>query len=187
MEQAATAGRRYSTVAIILHWAVAIAVIVNWRLAESAEELQKTDPARGELMGLHFAIGMTVLLLTVLRLVWRAVTPPPPLSAHLATWERVLAKGVHLLFYILLLALPLLGWLGMSGYDQPIDMFGIVWPVLPVGFGKDTGHEILEFHGTLGGLMILLVGLHILGALKHQFIDRDGDLWKMLPFGTPKG
>lgn len=187
MEPAASSGRRYSSVAIILHWLVAIAVIVNWRLAEAAEHLERSDPERGEIMGLHFAIGMSVLLLTVARVIWRLTHKAPPMSAHLAPWNRMLARAVHLLFYVLLLALPLLGWLGMSGYGNPVNMFGLVWPVLPVGFGKDTAGDILEFHGTVGELMILLVGLHILGALKHHFVDKDGILWKMLPFGTPRG
>jgi len=182
--QTPTAGRRYSAVAMILHWAIAIGVIVNWRIAEAAEHVPQAE--RGAAMAPHFAIGMMILVLTVALLVWRLFHKPPPLGSHLATWERILAKGVHHLFYALLLVLPLLGWLGMSGYGQPINMFGIVWPVLPVGFGKETGHEMFEVHGSIGGAMILLVGLHIIGALKHQFLDKDGELWKMLPFGTPK-
>ncbi|MDD3798928.1 MAG: cytochrome b/b6 domain-containing protein [Novosphingobium sp.] len=180
------AGRnRYSFVAMILHWVIAIAVIANWRIAEAAEGLPEAE--RGAVMGWHFAIGMAILLATVLRILWRLVHRPPPLSAHLAIWERVLARATHGLFYLLLLALPLLGWVGLSGYKAPIDMFGIVWPVLPVGFGEKTGHEILEFHATLGSAMIALVGLHILGVIKHMAIDRDGNLWRMLPFGTPRG
>lgn len=170
---------------MILHWVIAIAVIANWRIAEAAEKLPEAE--RGDVMAWHFAIGMSILVATVLRIVWRLVHRPPPLAAHLAAWERAFARTVHAIFYILLIGLPLLGWIGLSGYKLPVDMFGVVWPALPVGFGEKTGHEILEFHATLGGLMILLVGLHILAVIKHLVIDRDGNLWRMLPFGTPKG
>ena len=180
------AGRtRYSKVAMILHWAIAIGVIANWRIAEAAEHLP--DAERGGVMYWHFAIGMTILVASLARIAWRVINPPPPLSASLAPWERVLARVTHTIFYVLLIALPLGGWIGLSGYKAPVDMFGIVWPVLPVGFGEKTGHEILEFHATVGSLMILLVGLHLLGAIKHMVFDRDGNLWRMLPFGTPKG
>lgn len=176
---------RYSWGAMLLHWAIAILVIANWRIAESAEHIAD-DTERGAVMGWHFAFGMLILLLTVARIVWRLTHRRPPLGSHLKRWEVLLARGVHAVFYILLVALPLMGWIGMSGYKFPIDMFGITWPVLPTGLDEDTGHEILEVHATLGTVMIYLVGLHILGALKHHFWDKDGELWRMLPFGTPR-
>jgi len=179
------AGNRYSVVAMLLHWAIAIAVIVNWRIAESAENLP--DAERGAVMANHFALGMTILVLTLARLVWRLIHKPPPLNPALKAWEAKAAKVMHVTFYVLLIGLPLMGWIGLSGYGFPIDMYGLTWPVLPVGFGEDTGHEVLEVHATLGTVMLVLIALHILGALKHTFIDKDGNLWRMLPFGTPKG
>lgn len=176
---------RYSTGAIALHWIIAIAVIVNWRLAEYAHDLP--DAERGPLMGWHATIGMTILLLSVLRLVWRWTHPAPPLSADLKAWERIAARSTHTIFYILLIGLPIGGWLGFSGYDAAVNFWGLFEiPPLPVGYGEDVGHEILEIHGTGGSIVILLVGLHILGALKHTLIDKDGNLWRMLPFGRPR-
>lgn len=175
---------RYSKVAMLFHWAIAIAVIANWQIAEKAHELPQSE--RGELMGLHFTLGITILLLTVGRIVWRLMNPPPPLSPTLKDWERKLAKTLHALFYILLIGLPLGGWIGLSGYDAPIDFWGMFSiPPLPVGFGEETGHELLEVHATIGTAMIVLIGLHILAALKHTILDKDGNLWRMLPFGNP--
>lgn len=177
-----TSTGRYSAGAMILHWAIAIAVIVNWRIAEKAEHLPEAE--RLDVMVWHFSIGMSILLLTLARIAWRLTHRRPPLGAHLKPWERKLAKTVHVLFYVLLIALPLLGWIAMSGYKYAVPMFGLFeWPVLPVGFGEETGHEILEVHASLGTAMLVLVVLHVLGALKHTVIDRDGTLWKMLPFG----
>ncbi len=184
MENSSTSRSRYSSVAILLHWLIAIGVIANWRIAEAAEHLPEAE--RGAVMGWHFAFGMSILVLTVLRLIWRLIHRPPPLQASLARWEVLLAKSVHGIFYVLLIGLPLGGWIGMSGYGFPVNMFGIVWPVLPVGFGEETGHEILEVHATIGSIMILLVGLHILAVLKHTFYDKTGNIFRMLPFGTAK-
>ena len=176
--------KRYSAVAMILHWAIAIGVIVNWQIAERAHELPEAE--RGAVMYWHFAFGMLILVLTAMRIAWRLFRKPPPMGNHLQPWERALAKITHAIFYVLLIGLPLMGWIGMSGYKYAIDMFGLVWPVLPVGFGEDTGHEILEVHATLGTAMLFLIVLHVLGALKHTFIDKDGNLFRMLPFGTPR-
>jgi cytochrome b561 len=172
---------------MILHWATAIAVIVNWRLAENAEHAATQEEGYA-IMGQHFALGMTILGLTVLRIIWRLVKRPPPLAASVKGWEAVVAKTVHLIFYVLLIGLPLGGWIAGSLYGTGVDMFGLFTvPALPAPLNEDLGHEIYEIHGTLGQAMLLLIALHVLGALKHHFIGRDGNLYRMLPFGTPKG
>lgn len=177
-------GPRYSGVAMLLHWTIAILVIMNWRIAETAEHLQ--GAARDDVWGYHMAWGITILVLTLARLAWRLVHKPPALSAHLKPWERALAKTVHTVFYILLIGLPLGGWLAMSMYGSGIDWFGLFTvPALPTGTNKALGETIFEAHATGGTVLLLLIALHVLGALKHTFIDRDGTLWRMLPFGKP--
>ncbi len=183
--QQAEHGPRYSGVAMLLHWTIAVAVIVNWRLAESAHEGPRE--AGASLMATHKALGMTILALTLVRIVWRLAHRPPPLAAHLKAWEKGLAHLTHATFYVLLIALPLGGWLANSMNGKPIDFFGLfAIPILPSGLNKDLAHTIFEVHATAGSIMIYLIGLHILGALKHTFWDKDGNLWRMLPFGTPK-
>lgn len=178
-------GARYSGVAMLLHWAIAIAVIVNWRLAEGAQEGPKE--AGAALMATHKAIGMTILLLTLLRIAWRLAHKPPELAIHLAAWERFLARTVHAVFYILLISLPLIGWIASSAFGKPIDLFGLFQiPALPFAHDPKGGEEAFEVHQFLGNAMVYLIGLHILGALKHTLWDKDGELWRMLPFGTPK-
>ncbi|WP_066556385.1 cytochrome b [Croceicoccus bisphenolivorans] len=171
---------RYSTGAIILHWLIAIAVIVNWRLAEAAEGLER--PAAAVYMDPHKAIGMIVLVLTVARLAWRYMNPPPPMDPGYAAWERYLAKAVHGIFYFLLLALPLGGWFASSSFGMGIDIFGLFTvPALPVAENPALGKSVFELHHTGGVIMILLVGLHIAGALKHQFLDKNNELGRMIP------
>ncbi|KPL67138.1 cytochrome B561 [Erythrobacter sp. SG61-1L] len=175
---------RYSAVAMLLHWAIAIAVIVNWRIAESAENLEIAEKMR--VMDQHKALGMLILALTVLRLLWRFAKSPPPLASSLKPWEKTAAKAVHLLFYVLLIGLPLGGWLGQSFYALAIDVYGVTVPALPVGKNPELGHSIFEAHATGGTIMLALIAVHILGALKHTFLDKDGNIFRMLPFGTAK-
>ena len=181
-----SAGRRYSTGAMILHWLIAIAVIMNWQIAETAHDLPK-ELGR-EVMGYHMAWGMTILVLTVLRIVWRLTHRPPPYSSHLKSWEVALARVTHSIFYILLISLPVLGWVAMSAYGNAISVFGwFDWPALPLPKDPDGAGAVFDIHETLAKAMLLLILLHVAGALKHTLYDRDGNLFRMLPFGRVKG
>lgn len=181
-----SSGHRYSGVAMVLHWLLAIGVIAQWRIAESAEHAASREAA-GEIMSKHFSLGVTLLILVLLRLAWRLVSPNPPLAAHLATWERWLAKITHTLFYVLLIAMPLAGWLAMSRYGEQVDVWGIfTMPRLPVAEDAENAKAIFEVHATSGLVLLIVTAIHILGTLKHTLIDRDGNLFRMLPFGTPK-
>jgi len=177
--------KRYSIGAMILHWAIAVAVIWDWRLAETAEHAPREQ--HFAVLQPHFALGMAILALTLVRLLWRLVHRPPPFSTELAAWERILAKTVHVIFYVLLVGLPLMAWIGTSMWNQPTDFFGwFTIPNLPFGENRGFGHELQELHGTLGEVMLYLIALHVVGALKHQFWDKDGNLYRMLPWGKPK-
>ncbi len=177
-----TAARRYSIGAMIFHWAIAVLVIMNWRIAETAHHLEGADKAA--VYGYHKAWGMLILALTLGRLLWRWIHPVPPLPFDIKPWEAKLARAVHIIFYVLLIALPLGGWLANSLSGRAIDFFGMFTiPALPVSENKDLGHTIFEVHQTGGTIFIYLIGLHIIGALKHTFFDRNGGVFRMLPFG----
>ena len=176
---------RYSYGAMFFHWVIAVAVIVNWRLVENAHDLK--GAARGDLMNDHKALGITILVLTVARLLWRWTHPRPPLAEHLASWEKALAKITHFIFYFLLIALPLGGWLANSFAGNSVDFFGLFTiGALPVGESRQTAGTIYGFHETGANILLILVALHVVGVIKHMVIDQDGQLWRMLPFGKPK-
>lgn len=176
------ARRRYSRGAMAFHWAIAILVIMNWRIAEAAEHLE--GPTASAVWNYHKAWGMLILVLTLGRIGWKLAHPGPPFQAHHAAWERALARAVHFTFYVLLLAMPLAGWLANSLAQRTIDFFGLFTiPALPVGANKDLGGQIFDIHAATGTFLLLLVALHILGVVKHLVIDRDGELFRMLPFG----
>lgn len=175
---------RYSSVAIVLHWAIAVLLVANVGLAWYADTLE--GAAKGAVMGLHKPLGIVILLLTAARVIWRLTHRPPPLSPALKPWERTLARIVHVGFYAVLLALPLSGWAMVSGGPRPIDMFGLFdWPKMGflAGQPKLVGEVLGETHHLLAKAIVYgLVPLHILGALKHQFLDKDDTLGRMIPF-----
>lgn len=177
-----TASTRYTSVAIWLHWLIGLAIIANIAIAELTEDLAR--PERMEWMNLHKALGILVLLLSVARLVWRLGHTPPPLPASTPTWQAWASKATHVLLYVLMLGLPISGWIWMSVGPEPhlISMFGLFdWPALPVGNSEALGDAMHEAHEIMGEAMLILVGLHILAALKHQFIDRDNLIGRMRP------
>lgn len=169
---------RYSTVAIWLHWTIALLVIVNLAVGI----LHDPFPALRPWMGAHKAIGITVLVLTLGRIAWRLSHPAPPPPADLPTAEKGAAHATHFLFYALLLAMPLTGWMMVSGSDKrgPLNWFGLFdIPYLSVstaagGFGHSA-------HGVLGWLMLALVVLHVAAALRHHLILRNTVLARMAP------
>jgi cytochrome b561 len=176
---------RYSGLAMALHWLIAILVIVNWLLPDQFEGLSPEEFMKA--MAPHKAIGLIIFALVLVRIAWRLYKRPPPLAATLKPWERALAKTVHGLFYFLLLGMPVLGYVADSFGGSDVDMFGLFTiPRLAVQTNNHFAHQIYEVHGTLGTILMLLVALHILGSLKHQFVDKDGDLYRMLPWGKPK-
>ena len=179
---------RYSTVAIALHWLIAALILANialgWRM-NRIEGLTKF-----ELFQLHKSIGITVLLLSLIRLGWRLANPPPPLPADLSRFERIGALLSHWSFYVAMIALPLSGWVIVSAspYNLPTVLFKTVpWPHLgfvhdlPMATRKLLDANVGEFHAYLAWSLLALVALHVAAALKHHFFDRDEVLHRMLP------
>lgn len=171
---------RYSKVAIALHWLIAILMIGNFIGAQVAEGLG--EEAEHFIMGNHKAFGIIVLLLTVVRIAWRLGHRPPPLDSHLKMWEKGLAHATHALFYIMMLALPITGWMMTSAHPKapPISIFGLFdFPKLPILGDKMLGGIGHEGHEIMGTLLLVTVALHILGALKHSIIDKRPSLSRM--------
>jgi cytochrome b561 len=179
---------RYSSVAIWLHWIIALLIIGNLIGGLNLDYfLDSPDPAMKQLgftiIGLHKSIGLTVLVLSLARLGWRVANPPPPLPGHMTRTEIVLARLTHNGFYALMLLLPLSGWaMSSTGKIQyPILWFGLFEvPSLPLP--KSLGGLFQESHEILGWIVIATLALHVLAALKHQVFDRDNLLARMLPF-----
>lgn len=174
---------RYGRGAVVLHWLIALLIAANYGLAWASEDLPKED--RMQLMGNHTALGITILALTVLRIVWRLMHRAPPLIETLKAWEAALARVAHAALYFVMLAVPLAGWglYSAASKGKAVGLFGLAdFPALPVGSDKPTIGMFHELHEVFATLMLVLIGLHVLAALKHQFMDRDGTLRRMAPW-----
>lgn len=183
MQNAHPARARYSRGAIAFHWTIAVLILLNIAAAWVADDAPKEQAA--QIMGNHKAIGLLVLALSLMRIVWRLTHRPPPLVETLKTWEAALAKVVHSLFYVLIVAIPLSGWAMSSAFSggKPVGFFGLFdIPGLPFAADRRTAGVFHEVHELFATLTLFLVALHVAGALKHQFVDRDGTLGRMIPW-----
>ncbi len=174
---------RYSRVAIVFHWTIAVLVIANLAIGLLHESVLSGLVSA---MGLHKSIGLTVLALTAARVAWRLAHRPPPLPADLSAIERAAAHLTHWALYALLIVMPVTGWMMVSGAKRrALDWFGIVdVPYLPIAPDlAGVGHEA---HEVLGWLMLALVVLHVAAALRHYLILRDGVLLRMMPARRPR-
>ncbi len=178
---------RYSTVAIWLHWIIALLVIGNLAGGLLLDTfLENPDPAMKQIgntiIDLHKSNGLTILLLTLVRIGWRLANPPPPLPAFMTRGEILLSRMVHFGFYGLLLLIPLSGWAVASTGKTVYPLF-YFWafevPHLPVQ--QSLGGLFREAHELLAFSAIGLLVLHIGAALKHQYFDRDNLLARMWP------
>lgn len=182
---------RYSYVAMLLHWTIAILLLWNIYIAWTAEELK--GQAHALALQPHKTIGITILILSVLRLLWRLVMKPPPMPEPMPAWERGLARTIHVLFYVAIIGIPLSGWamvsIGKLASVYPIHLGALIVPTIaPLNnLPRDQAHATRETLTTVHTYMAwatlyVLIPLHILGALKHQFWDKADELSRMIPF-----
>ncbi|QAY79642.1 cytochrome b [Sphingosinicella sp. BN140058] len=172
---------RYTRVAILLHWTIAALILANLFLGFFHESFGRG--ATSWMMWFHKSLGMTVLGLTVLRLIWRLSHRPPAYDAVMKRWEAGLAAVIHWLFYVALIAIPLSGWLLSSSGGRVTSFFGLfdIAP-LPIARRDDIRDMFEEAHELLAWSMIVLLTLHVAGALKHHLDGHRHLIGRMVPF-----
>ena len=176
---------RYSTVSLVLHWGIAALVVAQVLLIATADAAPEGQG--GQWVALHKSIGLSILLLTLARIGWRIANPAIPLPDAMPTWQRRLARANHVLFYVVLIALPLGGWAASSAGGREIAWFGLFnWPLLPLPQDRELAGTFMDMHRAGVKLLYVLIALHVIGALKHHFRDRDNILRRMLPFLPPR-
>ncbi|MDC8784984.1 cytochrome b [Roseateles koreensis] len=170
---------RYSMVAILLHWILALAIVAAFGVGLYMADLP-LSPTRLKLFNWHKWAGITILALSALRLLWR-LTHRPPADLPMPAWQATAAHLTHGLLYAMFFAVPLAGWAYSSAAGFPVVWFGLV--PLPDFVPKDKAlADILkDAHELLAWTLALLVLMHLGAALKHQLLDRDGLLLRMLP------
>lgn len=171
---------RYSIVSLAFHWGLAVLVLAQVLLITAHEA---TDgPISREFVQIHKALGLAVLVLTLARIGWRIANPALPMPAGTADWQKVAARATHVLFYVLLIGIPLFGWAASSAGGRDIHWFGLFnWPLLPIERSRDLAKTLMGLHEAGVKLLYVLLALHVLAALKHQFVDRDNVLHRMIP------
>jgi cytochrome b561 len=179
---------RYTNGAILLHWLMAALVVVQVWIGFTFHNMPR-GPERADMFLWHKTVGATILVLAIVRLIWRLMHKPPPFPDDLPHWERIVAVWNHRIFYALLIVIPLTGLSAVSGGAEeamtPLK-FGLALPVIP-GLSEAAGDLFGGVHEALVKLTIALLLIHIAAALKHQFIDRARVAGRMPPFQAPGG
>ena len=173
--------QRYTRTAIALHWLVALLIFVTFPLGVYMHDLP-LSPNKLQLYSWHKWIGITILTLAVLRLLWRAGHTPPLLPEAISCWQRRASQGVHFFLYVLILAIPMSGWLMSSAKGFQTVWFGVLPLPDLVSKDKALGDLLTTVHQNLNLTLLIMVAIHVAAVLKHHFIQRNAILRRMLPF-----
>jgi cytochrome b561 len=177
---------RYSGVAMLLHWSIAALIVWGFALGWVMTDIPGFTPTKLRYFSWHKWIGVTVLALVLVRILWRATHAAPALPRSMHGWEKGAAHLGHLALYLLMVAIPVSGYLYSSAAGIQVVYLGI-WP-LPTLIGPDTALKgvLRTVHVTLDYALLAVVVVHVLAVVKHQLLDRQNVLARMLPFGTPR-
>lgn len=173
----------YGKFAKFLHWVMALMVIVLIAVGTYMAGLDKADPRKMQLMGMHKSFGVIFMQFAILRVIWSRLNNSPKLPDVLASWEKLLSKTITGSLYLLMLAIPFSGYVMTNLFGYPVSLFGLI--DLPVLFGKNTEMALLakQVHFLLVYTLMAALFAHITGALKHRFLDKpEADvLPRMMP------
>lgn len=178
---AATPAARYAGASIALHWLMAVLLAATAATIEMKGLYPKGSAPRELLKTAHFTLGMSVFALVWLRLLARTWATAPRITPAPPAWQARLGQLMHAALYVLMIALPLLGWLALSAKGQPITLLGGLELPQLIAESKATAHRIKDLHEALATAGYVLVGAHAAAALVHHYLVRDNTLLRMLP------
>ena len=188
---------RYTSVAIALHWLIALGIVAMLAMGLVMTHAKLAPFTVFKLYQLHKSVGITILLAAVLRLLWRLTHRPPALPSDMPRWEKGAAEGTHVLLYLLMIGMPLVGWalVSASPLNIPTVLYGVIpWPHLPVFADLHDKAQVAPVLGMIHAygayVLIALLLLHAGAALRHHIVMRDEVLRRMIPglprFGVPQ-
>jgi cytochrome b561 len=188
MMQWRNSAERFGVTAQTLHWLTAVCMLAAWLGGTFDDAFGRGGETQAQILALHWSFGLLVLAFACARAAWRAVDRPPAAVAGVAAWEHHGATLGHMLLYAVMLGLPVTGLFTAFAQDRVLSVFGLfVIPPL-IGADRALARSIKDIHSLLGNVMLVLVGLHVLAALRHHFILRNPVLRRMLPLrSTPAG
>lgn len=172
----------WGSVAKTFHWLIALLILGMLIMGASFDFVPKGTPLRSLLFQIHKSIGLTLLLLMCLRLVWRLMNPTPALPTNTPAWQQSAAHISHLLLYFYAFMMPLTGWVSSTAKGHaPVFWWLFSVPAPFVSQSRLFGHFINQLHTHFAWVLMSLIVIHVLGALKHHFVDKDTVLKRMAP------
>jgi cytochrome b561 len=176
-----TEAGRYDRIAILFHWAIAILIVANIGLAWSLDSFDHHDPVHQKLLAIHKSIGTTILLLAVLRLLWRWTHPAPALPETMPRWKQVAARTDQVLLFAVLFIMPLSGLIDAGAFSEPVHYFFLFDLPALTGHNEPLGHIAFAVHQVSALILYGLLLVHAGAALHHHYVLKDGILRRMLP------
>lgn len=176
---------RYHALSITVHWLTLLLLIAVYALIELRGIYPKGTAAHDAMKAWHFMLGLSVLVVVVVRLVLRVMFREPPITPTPPAWQLLLAKLMYLALYAFLIVMPLLGWLTLSAKGRVIPFFGLELPAL-MSPDKGWAGSLENIHEIIGTVGYYLIGLHAAAALFHHYLLHDDTLLRMLPWRRGK-
>ncbi|MGS0741985.1 cytochrome b [Glaciimonas sp. GG7] len=174
--------KRYTSTAIAMHWLVALLIFAAFGIGWYMTDIPGLTPQKLKLFSWHKWLGVTIFGLAVIRVAWRLLNPVPPLPAGMSRWQQQAAHLVHQLLYVLIIVIPLTGYFYSAAAGVPVVYLGLFQMPMLIEKSDQLKSILGPMHVWLNYAMAAIVVVHVLAALKHQLIDRDGTLARMLPF-----
>jgi cytochrome b561 len=176
---------RYGTLSIGLHWLTLLLMAAVYAFVELHELFPKNTPERAFMMSSHFSLGLLVMVLTLARLGVRWTSPVPRIEPPIPHWQAMSSHLLHGGLYLLMVALPLVGWLMINAAGRPVLFFGMELPAL-LDKSEALSKQLKEVHEAIGTLGYALIALHAVAALVHHYVMRDNTLTRMLPWRSER-
>lgn len=172
---------RYTYTAMLLHWLIALLVVAAFTMGLVMTDIPGLTPTKLRYYSWHKWMGVTVLLLAVLRVLWRLGHAAPDYPATMPRWQQAAARGLHGLLYVLIFAVPLSGYFYSLASGVPVVYLGLVELPVLIDASPTLKPVLKAVHFWLNMLLAASVAIHVGAALKHQFVDRDGTMRRILP------
>lgn len=170
----------YGSVSKLFHWGIFLLVVIMLVVGFIMEDLP--DSMQSTVYMMHKSTGLLILGLMVLRLLWRWMNKSPEFPNAMPQWQKIAAHVAHWLFYIILLAMPLVGWIMSTAAGRVPTFYGLITAPFPgIELNDQLAHQLANVHEMLAYVLLFLLALHIAAALKHHFIDKDNVLVRMMP------
>jgi superoxide oxidase len=171
---------KYAPPSIILHWATLLLIVATYIMILTRGYFPRGSDMRDGLKMWHFMLGLSVLVLVLIRVAARILRARPPITPSPPAWQKYLSQTVHLALYAFMLAMPLLGWTILSAEGATIQFYGLeLFPL--VSKSKVLAEQVQEIHETIGTIAYYVIGLHAAAALMHHYYLKDNTLKRMLP------